>query len=264
MIDTHCHLEQPDYCGDRDAVVERCKHQLQAVVTSCAHPKYWDITMQLIRKHKGFAFASASIHPTYIKALNDEEISEYFELIRSNKENIVAIGETGLDYNWVKEVKCREKQKHLFENLIALAKQLQLPLVIHSRDATEEVVDILHDRTKFVQMHMFTNYSLLKKVIDNGWFISVNTLLLKSKNVRKIVRDCPLDQLMLETDSPWLGIDVDGNLKPKDEVRNDPTAVILVAKKIAQIKKIDVEDVDKHTSENALNFFKLKIRTIDR
>ena len=235
MIDTHCHLEQTDYCRDRDAVVERCKHQLQAVVTSCTHPKYFDITMQLIRKHKGFVFASVSVHPTYVTTLDDEEISEYFELIRSNKEDLVAIGETGLDYKWVKEVKWREKQKNLFVNLIALAKQLQLPLVIHSRDATEEVVDILQDRTKFVQMHMFTTYSLLKKVIDNGWFISVNTLLLKSKNVRKIVRDCPLDQLMLETDSPWLGIDVDGNLKPRDAVRNDPTAVSLVSEKIAQI-----------------------------
>ena len=83
----------------------------------------------------------------------------------------------------------------------------------------EEVIDILEEHNaKSVQMHMFTTRSLLKRVIDNGWLISVNTLLLRSKNVRKIVRDCPIKQLMLETDSPWLGIGNDGNIKPKNEV----------------------------------------------
>jgi len=259
MIDTHCHLEQTDYRRDRDAVIERCKHQLQGVIMSCSNPKYFDLTMKLIRQYKGFVFATASVHPKYVKELDEKEIREYIELICSNKDNIVAIGETGLDYNWVKETEWQEKQKQLFVSLITLSKQIQLPLVVHSRDATEEVVEILENhKTKSVQMHMFITRSLLKRVIENGWFISVNTLLLSNKNVKKIVRDCPLEHLMLETDSPWLGIGKDGKLKPKDEVRNEPIAVSLVAEKIAQIKKIDVEDVDKQTTENAINFFKLR------
>ena len=259
MIDTHCHLEQSDYSKDRDVVIERCKHQLQAVVISCSNFKHFNTTLQLVRQHKGFVFAATSVHPQYVKEIDEKELRKYFEMIRSNKENIVAIGETGLDYNWIKETEWQEKQKQLFIRFIDLANQLLLPLVIHSRDAAETVVDILEKyKTKSVQMHMFTKRSLLKRVIDKGWFISVNTLLLRSKNIKKIVRDCPLEQLMLETDSPWLGIDKDGKLKPKDIVRNEPIAVRLVAEKIAQIKKIKIENVDRQTTENAIKFFSLK------
>lgn len=259
MIDTHCHLEQSDYSKDRDVVIERCKHQLQAVVISCSNFKHFNTTLQLVRQHKGFVFAATSVHPQYVKEIDEKELRKYFEMIRSNKENIVAIGETGLDYNWIKETEWQEKQKQLFIRFIDLANQLLLPLVIHSRDAAETVVDILEKyKTKSVQMHMFTKRALLKRVIDNGWLISVNTLLLRSKNVKKIVRDCPLEQLMLETDSPWLGMDKDGKLKPKDIVRNEPIAVRLVAEKIAQIKKIKIENVDRQTTENAIKFFSLK------
>ena len=259
MIDTHCHLEQSDYSKDRDVVIERCKHQLQAVVISCSNFKHFNTTLQLVRQHKGFVFAATSVHPQYVKEIDEKELRKYFEMIRSNKENIVAIGETGLDYNWIKETEWQEKQKQLFIRFIGLANQLLLPLVIHSRDAVETVVDILEKyKTKSVQMHMFTKRALLKRVIDNGWLISVNTLLLRSKNVKKIVRDCPLEQLMLETDSPWLGMDKDGKLKPKDIVRNEPIAVRLVAEKIAQIKKINIENVDRQTTENAIKFFSLK------
>jgi TatD DNase family protein len=261
MIDTHCHLEQKDYSKDRDAVLERCKQQLHAVITSCANPKHFRTTMQLVRQHKGFVFATTSIHPQYVKEQNEKAIRQYFEMIRINIENIVAIGETGLDYNWIKESKWQDKQKQLFIRFITLANQLMLPLVIHSRDATEAVIEILEKHeAKSVQMHMFTKRSLLKKIIENEWLISVNTLLLRSKNLKKIVRDIPLEQLMLETDSPWLGIDSDGKLKPKEIVRNEPTAVKLVTEKIAQIKKISIETVDRQTTENAIQFFNLKIK----
>ena len=261
MIDTHCHLEQSDYIKDRDIVIERCKQQLQAVIISCSNLKHFKTTMQLVKQHKGFIFAATSVHPQYVKELEEKDLRKYFEMIQSNKDNIVAIGETGLDYNWIKESEWQKKQKQLFIKFIELANQLLLPLVIHSRDAAETVVDVLEKyKTKSVQMHMFTKRSLLKRVIENGWFISVNTLLLRSKNIKKIVRDCPLEQLMLETDSPWLGIDKDGKLKPKDKVRNEPRAVRIVAEKIAQIKKITIENVDRQTTENAINFFDLKFQ----
>jgi TatD DNase family protein len=260
MIDTHCHLEQSDYDNDREHVIDRCKQQLQAVVTSCSNPKNFNMTMRLVRQHTGFVFATTSMHPQYVKELDGRRLSNYFDLIRKNREAIVAIGETGLDYNWIKEAEWREKQKQLFERFIALANQLALPLVIHSRDATETVIKILEDyRAGSVQMHMFTKRSLLKKVIDNGWFISVNTLLLKSKSLKKIVRDCPIQQMMLETDSPWLGIDKEGTLRPKHIVRNEPIAVRLVAEKIAQIKKMTVENVDRQTTQNAITFFNLNV-----
>jgi len=258
MIDTHCHLGQPDYHTDRDMIIKKCKRHLQAIVTCCATPNNFDLTMQLVKENHDFIFACASLHPRYVKEVKERSLEEYLEAIRLQKKSLVAIGETGLDYNWITDPEGQKKQKQLFLRLIALAEQLQLPLVVHSRKATEDVINILEEqKTKAVQMHMFSTRSLLNRVIDNGWLISVNTLLLRSKTVKKIVRDCPLEQIMLETDSPWLGIGEDGNIKPKNVVRNDPTTIHLVAKKIAEIKKLDLEKVDNQTTQNATEFFNI-------
>ena len=113
MIDTHCHLEQPDYDKDRHLIIEKCRKSLQAIITSCANPMFLNLTFQLVRKYKGFVFATASIHPSYVKKFNDEEIKQYIKCIKSSKDSLVAIGETGLDYNWVKESKWQEKQKKI-------------------------------------------------------------------------------------------------------------------------------------------------------
>jgi TatD DNase family protein len=260
MIDTHCHLEQSDYAKDRDLVIKECKKQLKAVITSCAHPKDFEVTMHLVNKYKNFVFATISIHPEYVKDFRDEEIENFLKRIKSNKDNIVGVGETGLDYNWVKEVVWREKQKILFKKFISLAKDLKLPLVIHSRDATEDTLKILEGlNVQRAHLHMFTKYSVLDQVIDNGWYLSFNTLLLKSKNVQKIVKHCPLEQMMLETDAPWLGVDANHNIKPKNVLRNKPIAVKLVAEKISKIKKLDYTEVSNQLTENAIFFYKLNI-----
>jgi TatD DNase family protein len=129
---------------------------------------------------------------------------------------------------------------------------LDLPLVIHSRDAVEDAIKILEkENAKNVVMHMFGANQLTKKVVENGWYISMNAILLKSKKHKKVVRDCPLEKLMLETDSPWLS---------PDGGRNDPTSVKIVAEKIAEIKKISVEEVDRVTTENAKRFFRINYK----
>jgi TatD DNase family protein len=266
MIDAHCHLEQDMYDRDRDAVIGRCRKELDAVITSAAHPKDFKPTMRLVEKYPGFVHATASIHPLYVKEITESQKKKSFEFIRKNKSRIVGIGECGTDYWWIKEGEWREKQGQLFKELISLAKELNLPLVIHSRNgkdesnAVEDAIDILEqENAQRVQMHMFTSRRLLQRVIDNGWMVSINTLLVRSKSVRKIVRDCPLGQLMLETDAPWLAVGEDGIIKHPKEKRNEPTAVKLVAEKIAEIKKLSVEEIDNKTTENAKKFFNLRV-----
>jgi TatD DNase family protein len=252
MIDVHCHLEQPDFQDDRDKVIEKCKKELKAVITSCAHPRDFDLTIQITEKHKGFVFATVGIHPQYIREIDEIQKEDFFELIKKNKEKIVGIGEVGLDFNWEKETKWREKQKQLFLEFISLSKELELPLVIHSWDACEEVVKILEQEdAKQVLLHMFEDNKLVKEVINNGWFVSINAIALKSKKYKKVVRDMPLEQLMLETDAPWLAPEGFGS-------RNDPTAVKIIAEKIAEIKKIGFEEVWNKCGENAVKFFNLK------
>jgi len=249
MIDVHCHLEQKDYEKDRDEVIEKCKEKLKAVITCCCHPDDFDLTMELVEKYKNFVFATVSIHPEYIKGIEHLKVDEFFKKIEENKEKIVGIGETGLDFI-IEEVELREKQKELFKRFIDLAKGLNLPLVIHARKAFSETIEILEKYgAKRVLMHFFTAKELLPKIIKNNWSISVNTTLLNSKKIKKIVRDLPIEKIMTETDSPWLGL---------NGKRNDPTSVKVVVEKIAEIKKVNFEEVDKITTQNAIEFFNLR------
>jgi len=257
MIDVHCHLEQHDFSKDRDEIIEKCKKELKAVITCCAHPRDFDLTLQLTEKYKNFVFASCGIHPEYIKEVSEKEIDEIIEKIKQNKDNLVAIGETGLDFWYIKEAEWQQKQRELFIRLIDLSKELKKPLVIHSREAYEETLKILEQEdAREVDMHMFGDHHLTKRVVDNGWFISINTIILKSKSHKKIARDCPLDNLMLETDAPWLS---PKKLLEGTDEKNDPTSIKIVAEKIAEIKKLSFEDVWKKCGENAVKFFKLPI-----
>jgi len=252
MIDVHCHLEQPDYDRDRWEVIESLKGKVKAVITCCANPKNWDITLEMVKRYRGFIYASASIHPLYIKDYGEkDEREKYYRLIAENRDVIVAVGETGLDYHWVKEDEWRAVQEEMFREHISLARKLGLPLIIHSRNSNERVIEVLESEgVRNVDMHMFGDRKFVSRIVDNGWYISFNTMVLTSKAYRKTARDTPLDRLLLETDSPWLD---------PNKGRNTPASIRLVAMKIAEIKKIDFEEVWRSACINANRLFKLGV-----
>jgi len=252
MIDVHAHLEQPDYDKDREQVIEKCEQQLKAVITCSAHPKDLDFTLKLVDKHKDFLFASAGIHPEYVKDLDEKTLESFFEKVKAQADKIVSVGEIGLDYFWTKESQWQEKQKELFKRMLEFAREIKKPVTVHIREACEDALKILRDYCpEKVHLHMFGCRKHLQEVlITDGWMISENTIILTSKDYRKIVRDVPIERLMLETDSPWLGFGK----------RNDPTSVKSVAEKIAEIKKVSLEEVGTITTENAIKFFELKVR----
>lgn len=250
MIECHCHLEQDDFSADCDAVIEKCRVEgLKAIVTCCAHPKDFDFTMQLVEKHKGFVFATVGVHPEYVKEISEEEVDAFVEKMRLNASKITAVGECGLDFFWIKEEQWREKQRKQFVEFIQLAKELGKPVVVHARDAFSEAIEILErEKAPQVLMHMFGANQLTERVIANGWFVSLNTIILRSKRHRKVARDAPLERILLETDSPWLG---------EGGKRNDPTSIKVVAREIAEIKKLDYEEVWRTCGKNAAAFFGL-------
>ncbi|MEM4152589.1 MAG: TatD family hydrolase [Candidatus Pacearchaeota archaeon] len=255
MIDCHCHLEQKDYDKDRERIIEQCKQKLKALVTCAAHPRDITLTLELVKKYKGFVFCSVGIHPEYIKEISEKEINKTIKEIEENKREISAIGEIGLDYYWIKEPEWREKQKELFRKMIVLAKRLNLPLIIHSRDATEDAIKILEQegmKNKRVLMHMFNDRKFLQRVIDNDWFISIGPGIKKSKDIKKIARDTPLSKIMLETDSPWFA--------QEGQKYGMPLNVKIACEKIAEIKHISIEEVEKQTDLNAIEFFNLGIK----
>jgi len=252
MIDAHCHLEQGAYKNDLNRVIELCKNEgLKALVSVCAHPKDFDRSLEIVEKYKNYVFLCASIHPEFVKEITAKQIDDYFERLRENKKKLVAVGETGGDYFWIRETVWQKKQMELFIRHIELAKELGKPLVIHCRDAFEDVFRVLENLdAKQVMLHLFSGHKFIDRIIENDWYISVGPMLLKSKNHNKIVKKVPIEKIMLETDSPWFGV---------NKERNTPVSVIQVANKIAEIKKIDTSQVSSLTDINAIGFFSLSV-----
>lgn len=250
MIDAHCHLEQDDYDGDRENVIAQCKKELKAVVCSATQPKHFEKALEIIKHNERFVFFAFGLHPEYVKEITDIEIKKFKEFVRQNKKHVVAIGEVGLDYHWVTEEGWREKQRSLFREMIRFSKEENLPLVIHCRDATDDLLGILEEeRAERVLLHMFGSHNDVERVIKNGWNISCNYIISRSKTYRKVAKKCPIENLMIETDSPWLSF---------TEERNTPLTIKKVAEKIAEEKSMSFDDVWKTCGENAAKFFGLK------
>ena len=256
MIDVHCHLESPEYNSDREHVIRKCRKELNAVITSCAHPNDFQLTMKMANDHKGFVFPAVGLHPEFIKEINWKSLDDYFDQIKADADKIVSIGEVGLDYFWVKEHEWQQKEKDLFIQIIRFAKELDKPLTVHSRYAYEEVVKVLNQEdAKQVHLHLFGDNQLVNRIVENGWYVSIGPVILSSKKHYKIVRDMPIERLLLETDAPWN--------HPKiftDHVkeRNEPINVRAVAEKIAEIKGVSFDYVDAITTQNSVNLFRLK------
>ena len=249
MIDVHCHLEQKDYDEDLDEVIERAKQTgLKAIITCCANPTDLEKSLNIIEKYRGFVFLTASLHPIHVPEYTDNQIEEFMKRLESLKNKIVGIGEAGLDYYWVKDEKQRARQMEVFRIHIELAKKLKLPLIVHSRDGHDDTVAILdeydYDR---VLWHFFGVKDRVDWLVEHKYRASFNTLLLRSKTHKKIVKKIPMELIMLETDAPWLGFGK----------RNEPSAIVKVAGKIAEIKKMSFEEVWQTCGRNAMEFFKL-------
>ena len=252
MIDTHCHLEQKDYDVDLDAVIQRAREAgLKGIITSCANPADFEKSVEIVKRYDGFVFLTASIHPIHVPEYKDEEIDEFLDILEKHKSMLVGIGETGLDYFWVKDERQRERQREVFRKHVELAMKLKLPLVVHSRESHEDVVDILesYDYSR-VMWHFFGVKDKVDWLVENHYMASFNTLLFRSKTHKKIVKRLPLELILLETDAPWLGFGK----------RNEPSSILSVAERIAEIKKLKAEVVWKACGANAIRFFNLPVR----
>lgn len=256
MIDVHCHLEQKDFEKDLDDVITRARKEIKGIITCCAHPDDFEISLQIINKFPGFVFLTASVHPEYVAEIDENKIEEYFGKLIKNKNVLVGIGETGLDYYWIKEEELRKKQIGLFIKHVELAKQLKLPLVIHCRDANKKCLEILERAdVEKVHWHMFGAEEFVKQVVDNDWKISVGPIILVSKKHRRIVEKMPIENILLETDAPWMA--PAWFLKKRKE-RNEPISIKVVAQEISKIKEMEFEEVWKICGRNAIKFFNLK------
>jgi TatD DNase family protein len=255
MIDIHAHLCFPEFEKDVDKVVERCRKEMTAVIASSARYKEGLGVLELSKKYPNFIYPSLGYHPT--EGTNHQGV---IELIKQNRDKIVSVGEVGLDYHWERDHGKREAQAVIFNKFMDLAREVKKPLVIHSWDAEQHCFEAVRESGLTCVFHCFSGSpGLAKLIIDEGFYISISTQVLFSKLIRKIAKTVPLDKLLLETDAPFLSpFKQKPDLKNEsgfDSKRNYPWNIKLSAQKIAEIKKIPVQEVLASTEKNAKRVF---------
>ena len=244
MIDTHCHLENEAFDSDRESVIKDAWELGISIITSAIDKHLWDKCCEIAREHSN-VYASVGLDSTQF---NDCELAVNW--IKSNKENIISIGETGLDHYLVRDHQERELQESCLRNLIALAKELNLPIQVHSRSAGRRALEVLDscDASK-VHMHAFDGKSSLarKASRDLGFYFSIPTSVVRSPQKRKLVKAVDIERLLIETDSPVLG--------PDKSKRNVPANLPVALKEVASTLQREEEEIREILLENTLRLY---------
>ncbi|MFX0053741.1 MAG: TatD family hydrolase [Promethearchaeota archaeon] len=248
FFDAHTHIDMKHYQHDREHVIERAKNAgLIGMVTSSMGPGSFRRTLGIVKKYQGYIHHSAGCQAS---RLAEEEAVKTISLIRKYAEDIVAVGEVGLDYYWVKDPNKRKAQEPLFQLFIDLANELKLPLVIHSRKAEARATEILEkNEVNEVLMHCYDGpKETTRKIADNGWSITLPANFTKYRSRSEAAKIVPLEQILLETDGPYLS--PTGN-------RNEPANLTFGCESLAKLLELPSEDVADATTSNALAFYRL-------
>ena len=247
IFDTHAHYNSRQYEDDRDQVLSSLKEAgVEKVVNIAAEWESLEATLKLTEEYP-FVYGTVGIHPDHVGELDEEKL----EMIRrmSRRDKILAIGEIGLDYHWMTYSK--EVQKEWFIRQLALAKEENLPVVIHSRDAARDTFEIMRDihagSTRGV-IHCYSgSVEMAREYVKLGYYLGIGGVVTfkNSKVLKRVVEEIPLSHLVLETDCPYL------SPVPYRGKRNSSDRLIYVADAIAGLKGCDREDVERITWENA-------------
>lgn len=252
MIDIHCHLtDYRIYNQVDDIIIEAKKNGVKAIITSIT--RFFEIkyAYDLCRRYKNYVYVTVGQSLTIF---DFDEISKLINEVLNKKEDfIVGIGEVGLDFSIVKDNILREISKNIFKKWINISKKLNLPIIIHSRGAAKQVIEILEsENAKNVVLHAFTGgVELTKYAVELGYYFSIPPSILHSKQKQKIVKVIPIQQILLESDAPELG--------PSYGELSKPIHIKLVVEKLSELLGIQKSTIEEITTENAIKLFKLKL-----
>lgn len=247
IVDVHAHLDAKEYSEDLDKVLKQNRKEgVSAIVCNGLNPSSNRRILLMSKQHK-LIMVALGYYPCEVDKVSEEKVDEEIAFIRENKQNVLAIGEVGLDKKYDNDF---EKQKKYFKKFIDLAKELNVPIIVHSRKAEEEAIDIMEEMdSKKVVMHCFSgSKKLVERIIKNKWSFSIPANVVRSEHFQMIVDMSPLRQLLTETDSPYLPPD------PSIE-RNEPRYIKESLKKIAKIKEMDVKELSNIIFNNYQTLF---------
>ena len=252
MIDTHSHLFEDEFKEDLSLCINRCKENNVNKIVLVGFSHETNNKAQELSKKYDIFYPTAGLHPSEatVNYLND--FNQLVEFINNNK--IYAIGECGLDYHWTKEN--ISEQHELFKLQCELAIKLDLPIIVHSRDASQDTFDIIKSyggKLKGV-MHCYSgSFEMALEYVKLGFYVSLGgpVTFKNAKEPKLVVEKLPIDRLLIETDSPYLAP------TPHRGERNESSYVRLVLEEIARIRNMSVEELDKITTNNAEKLFKI-------
>ena len=253
FFDSHAHYNDEIFKDDRDKIILENYNKGIRYTTCIGYNLQSSKDAIDIAKKYDFIYCTAGISPNDINDNVYEELYEIEEMAKHKK--IVAIGEIGLDYYWNKDNK--ELQKEVFVRQIEIANKLELPIVIHTRDAISDTIDILKNVSPCNNKGIFhccpLNVELIKEGLKLGYYISFSGVItFKNAKPNLAVQEVPLNKILIETDSPYL------SPEPYRGSRNDPSKVEFVAKKISEIKELNLEEIAKKTTENAKKIYNIQ------
>ncbi len=260
-IDSHAHLDFPQFESERQKILDRAQAAgIERILAIGNGPGAMDKALR-IAERLDWVYATVGIHPHEAKLAGEKEFAEIRELARHPK--VLAIGEIGLDYYY--DHSPREIQRAVFIKQLQLAKDLGLPIVVHSRDAEQDTLEILKHEWRATKLggilHCFTgSMEMARAAIDMGFLISFSGILTfkNSQNLGDIARMLPNEKLLIETDSPYLAPE------PYRGKTNEPAYVVETARVLAQVKGLTTEDVARITRFNFNRFFRLPDPTLRR
>ncbi len=251
IIDTHTHIYDKQFEEDFDDVIDRIENELEGIVSIGFDLESSQKSVELAKKYN-FVHAVVGVHPVDISKYNDE-VEKEIEKLALNEEKVVAIGEIGLDYHWMADPK--EVQAEGFRKQMALAEKVKKPVVIHTREALQDTLDILAEFPNVGGiLHCYPgSYEAAKPFLDRYFLGIGGTLTFKNnKKTKELVEVLPLEKIVIETDCPYL------TPVPFRGKRNEPIYTSYVVDEIARIKNISVEEVIKVTTENAKKIYGIK------
>jgi TatD DNase family protein len=256
FVDAHIHLSDEEYseCVD-EVITEARSSNVVALVSNSMDLETSIRSLKLAEQYSGMVYAALGIHPWNVNALTEEELQQTIELVSEKRQNeaLIAIGEIGLDYKYAK---IWDKQLMVFNEMLRLAEKVDLPVIVHSRGTTAQIVEMLPSyNLKKVLLHWFSNpISVLSKVMENGYYITEGPPTAYSNGIREVVRKTPLTNLLTETDGP-----VRFFKQPFDGKKTTPAFIPTVVKAIAEIKKVDATVVAERIMKNFEGFFGVKL-----
>lgn len=250
IIDTHAHYDDEAFNPDRDALLNSmAENGIEKVLNVCASISELYRTVELMEKYP-FVYGAVGVHPDDAPQMTQDTLDEIRRLSRMDK--MVAIGEIGLDYYWHKEEHEHEIQKKMFRAQMEIAREAQMPFMIHSREAAKDTLDIVKDYMKGGMyggiIHCFSYAKeMAREYLDMGLYLGIGGVVTfkNAKKLKEVVEYAPLDQIVLETDSPYL------SPEPNRGKRNDSRNLVYVAREIARIKGVTEDEVIAVTEGNA-------------